>query len=197
MQSVPSELFYQQVGMNEKLCHELEIEHARVEQYSEAYDHLKLQFAKLQRQHFGSKSERYIEDQLPLFGDLTTPDDQEEGEPVVVASHKRKKKAKNELPVRVEIIQVPDNQRTCACGKEKCFMGYETKQRLNHIPAVFEMIEERREKLGCDCDKGGVTVAPQPLRILPKVEATESLLAHLVSSKLFLPYKNMKVDARI
>ncbi len=53
-----------------------EIEHARVEQYAEAYDHLKIQFAKLQRQHFGSKSERYIEDQLPLFGDLSTPEDQ-------------------------------------------------------------------------------------------------------------------------
>ncbi len=67
MQTVPSELFYQQVGINEKLCHKLEIEHARVEQYAEAYDHLKIQFAKLQRQHFGSKSERYIEDQLPLL----------------------------------------------------------------------------------------------------------------------------------
>ncbi len=35
MQTVPSELFYQQVGINEKLCHKLEIEHARVEQYAE------------------------------------------------------------------------------------------------------------------------------------------------------------------
>ncbi len=86
MQTVPSELFYQQVGINEKLCHKLEIEHARVEQYAEAYDHLKIQFAKLQRQHFGSKSERYIEDQLPLFGDLSTPEDQEDDEAVVVSS---------------------------------------------------------------------------------------------------------------
>ncbi len=184
MQTVPSELFYQQVGINEKLCHKLEIEHARVEQYAEAYDHLKIQFAKLQRQHFGSKSERYIEDQLPLFGDLSTPEDQEDDEAVVVSSHKRKKKVKNELPVTVRIIPVTDDQRICPCGKEKCPMGFETKKILNYKPAVFEMIEERREKLGCDCEQGGVTVAPKPLHILPKAEASESLLAHLVSSKI-------------
>ncbi len=42
MQTVPSELFYQQVGINEKLCHKLEIEHARVEQYAEAYPNFAL-----------------------------------------------------------------------------------------------------------------------------------------------------------
>ena len=69
MQTLPNELFYQQTELIKSLSNELAIEHARVEQYAEAYDHLKLQFAKLQRQHFGSKSERYIEDQL-FFGDL-------------------------------------------------------------------------------------------------------------------------------
>ena len=163
MLTVQDILFYQQVEINKVLMKKLAIEQARVEQFSEAYEILQQQVSQLRRKIFGSQSERYIDDQLQLFGDLSEPKVPEEDDGVTIPSHKRKKPKKNEPPVRIEIITVPEGQRTCACGKEKKLIGYEVKRMHHYISAVLEILEQRREKLGCDCDQSTLTVAPAPL----------------------------------
>lgn len=168
----------------------------RCEQYAQAYDSLLAQIKELQRHRFGKKSERYIDPehpQLSLLDDdkdkFTAADAAGESIPddVQVASHVRKKKnkAEKEIPVRIEVIPVPEEQKQCSCGKCKQVIRYETKQLMHYQQEVFEMIEQRREVVACvdGCDNEIMT-APLPLHVLPKVKATEEFLSFLVTSKL-------------
>jgi transposase len=63
-------------------------------------------------------------------------------------------------------------------------IGYETKDLINYIPPVFEIIEQAREILACTCLDSTITTAPLPLHILPKVGATEEFLASLIVGKM-------------
>lgn len=171
----------------------------RCEQYAQAYDSLQHQVKELLRYRFGQKSERHVDPEDPqgsLFGNnaelFATADavgDQEETQQdtIPVAAHSRQKKtsATKELPRRIEVIPVLESDKQCACGACKIVIRYETKELLHHQPAVFEIIEQRREVVACPkgCDDS-IQTAPAPLTVLPKVKATEELLSFLVVSKL-------------
>src|SRR5436190_2006743 len=169
---------------------------ARCEQYAQAYDSLLAQIKELQRYRFGKRSERYIDPehpQLNLFNNnqnkFATADAAGESvdDEVQVAAYARKKKqkSKKDIPVRVEIIAVPDEQKQCPCGKCKKVIRYEIKQMIHRQQAVYEIIEQRREVVACvDGCEGEIVTAPAPLHVLPKVKATEEFLSFLVVSKL-------------
>lgn len=183
---------------NHGLHQENQLLQSRLEQYSEAYDRLQRQVKELLRHRFGSKSERFVElnnPQLDLFAndqeskaELDALKKAEEQETVEIASHRRKKKkslSDLDLPVRVEIIPVKDEDKICACGEQKTVIRYETKLLLHYQPAVHELIEQRREVVACTkgCDHSIVT-APAPLHILPKAKVTEEFLSFLIVSKM-------------
>lgn len=168
----------------------------RCEQYSQAYDSLQHQIKELLRHRFGRKSERYMDDannlQQSLWGNDELPSIND-GNPVdaaqettQVAAHTRKKKTTTkDLPRRIEIIPVTQEDKQCACGACKTVIRYETKESLHYQPAVFEILEQRREIVACPrgCDKSVVT-AVAPLHVLPKAKVTEEFLSFLVVSKL-------------
>jgi transposase len=180
---------------NQALKTELALFQARCEQYAQAYDSLKEQIIEMRRHRFGKRSERYIDPENPqlslfennheIFSQADSTDEAEET--TEVAAHKRKKKKKNDkdLPRRIEIIPVPNEEKQCACGACKTVIRYETKELLNYQPCVIEIVEQRREVVAClkGCDNEIVT-APAPLQILPKIKATEEFLSFLVVSKL-------------
>jgi transposase len=163
----------------------------------QAYDQMHHQLKELIRNRFGKKSERYIDPEHPqqsLFseGDKFSVGDAEGNkiEDTEVTAHTRKKKNKTEkdIPVRIEIIPVPEDQKQCACGTCKGVIRYETKRLMNYQPPIHEIIEQRREVIACgkdtmECD-GKIITAPAPLHVLPKVKATEEFLSFLVVSKL-------------
>lgn len=168
----------------------------RCEQYAQAYDSLLSQIKELQRHRFGKKSERYIDPENPQLSLIENNKNKfaiadaaasniEDDTPVAAYVRKKKHKNKKDLPVRIEIIRVTDEQKQCTCGKCKQVIRYETKHMVHHQKAVHEIIEQRREVVACTngCD-GEIVTAPAPLHILPKVKATEEFLAFLVVSKL-------------
>lgn len=177
---------------------EIELLKKRCEQYSKAYDSLLFQLKELQRYRFGKRSERFVDpnqQQLDFFG--TNPDDLPKAQPPTEPSaedehsvdappkRKKKKKTEKDIPIRIEVITVPEEQRQCVCGKCKKIIRYETKEILHHQRAIFELIEQRREVLACeDGCEGELVVAPAPLQVLPKIKATEEFLSFLVVSKL-------------
>jgi transposase len=182
---------------NQALKAELALFQERCDQYSQAYDALKEQIKEMQRHRFGKRSERYIDPeqpQLDLFQDNTLlfsnaeaagkqlPEDTSQ-----VAAHTRKKKKSNskDLPRRIEIIPLSEEDRQCSCGACKTVIRYETKESIHYQPCVIEIIEQRREVAVCPkgCD-GSIMTAPAPLHILPKIKATAEFLAFLVVSKL-------------
>ena len=178
------------------LTSELTLYQKRCEQYEQAYDSLLSQIKELQRHRFGKKSERFIDPehpQLNLFDDNKNKFSDADlagniiNDDVKVAGHVRKKKnkAERDIPVRVEIIPVSDEQKQCACGKCKEVIRYESKRMLHRQQAIYEIIEQRREVVACeDGCEGQVVTAPAPLHVLPKVKATEEFLSLLVVSKL-------------
>src|SRR3990167_8147222 len=168
----------------------------RCEQYALAYDQLQHHLQALQRNRFGRKSERFIDPehpQLSLFGENEKFSSEESAgdaipdKEIAVHAHTRKQKNKSDkaLPRRIEIIPLSDTDKICACGSCKEVIRYETKELLHHQPAVFEIIEQRREVAVCPkgCD-GALITAKEPLHVLPKTKVTEEFLSFLIVSKL-------------
>lgn len=173
---------------------ELNVHQKRCEQYAKAYDQMHSQLRELLRNRFGKKSERYIDPenlQRDLFADDETFSLAETAgsqlEEIKFSSRHRKKNKKinKDIPVRIEIIPVPDEKKRCSCGACKSVIRYETKQLLHYQPPIHEVIEQRREVVACQkgCD-GEIIIAPAPSQVLPKVKATEEFLSFLVVSKL-------------
>ncbi|WP_444901817.1 transposase [Microbulbifer sp. SSSA007] len=187
----------------EQLTCELKLSLQRCEQFEKAYDQLLFQFKQLQRSLFGRRSERYEDPDDPqrlLFESTEARDDgsvekneadndKDQDAVVSIAAHKRHKKTKKifaeHLPRKEVAIPVSEQDKTCACGCQKNIVDYERHERLNYIPPVYEVIVELREKVACPkgC-VGQIVIAPKPKHILPKGKFTESILAHLIVSKL-------------
>ncbi len=175
----------------EMLEAELKITKQALEQSAIAYDQLHRQVKELLRYRFGSRRERYVNpDQMSLLSpeDEELPDVPTEPDNVIeIASYKRRggrSLAKN-LPRREIIIPVAPEERRCSCGKDKKVIGYEVSEILNHIPAVYEIIVEKREKVACSCGNlTSIAVAPKPEHILPKSKISESFLANIIVSKI-------------
>jgi transposase len=164
----------------------------RAEEYAKAYhlaDHL---LRELKRHRFGTRSEKHIPTaQQSLFDAVDVinapkADDEKEND-IQVPAHARSKnkKLKNEPKKRIVIVSVDEEKRQCACGCMKALVRYESCYYYHLVPAVSELIEERREILACS--KGcanSICTAPKPAHVLPKIKASHALLAHIIVSKV-------------
>jgi len=170
----------------------------KFEQSSQAYDRLLFAFKQSQRRNFGSSSERFIDDN-PAQGDFfstveakeSLPDESDTNEEpnpnTQKKSNGRKRKKKNKdfaknLPRREVIIEAEGKT------EDDRVIRYETTELLNYIPAVYEIIVQKREVLA---RKGGINkvtkiiTAINPQRFLPQAKVTETFLAHIIVSKLY------------
>ncbi len=173
---------------NIELKKELNELRARYEQLSQNYEKLQHQLNELLRHRFGKKSERFTEESSESNDDNEegpSEDEPREEDEWVLYRRRKKNKNKRDIPRRAVIIPVPEDQKQCACGCQKTFIRYETKELYNYQPAVFEIIEQKREVVACPkgCDNAIVT-APAPLQVLPKIKVTEEFLSFLIVSKL-------------
>jgi len=127
----------------------------------------------------------------------------EKSEKVHVKAHTKSKPKRKPLPEnlpREQVrIELPEDQRQCACGCKLKEIGSEKSEKLDMIPARFKVIETLRMKYGCPkCDKPP-TRAPLPAELIPKSNATPGLLASIAVSKYAdaLPlYRQEQIFAR-
>ena len=171
----------------------------------------------LEMKLFGRKSEKYPPDpndplQANLFAEL------EElkaavgyvSKKVEVEAHTRMKRGRKPLPKdlpRVDVFHdIGEEEKKCGCGTEKSKIGEEVAERLDYIPARFQVIRDIRYKYACgNCegledDGPSVSIAPVPARLIPKSMATPGLLAHVLTAKFVdaLPfYRQEKQFARM
>lgn len=166
---------------NASLRKELDALKKAFEHLSENYEKLQHQLNELLRHRFGKKSERFVE---PSEDNADSSEDDLEDEWVLYRRNK-KAKDKKEMPRRVVILPVSEEEKKCPCGCQKAVIRYETKELFHYQAAVFEIIEQRREVVACPkgCD-GSIKIAPSPLQALPKAKVTEEFLAFLIVSKL-------------
>lgn len=180
---------------NSLLRGQLDLYQKRCEQYMQAYDSLQHQVNELLRNRFGKKSERFIDPQHPqadffennalIFSQADIAGEANGDIAVAPYTRSKHKKADKALPRRIEIIPVSDEYKHCTCGARKIVIRYESKESLHYQPAVFEILEQRREVVACPnrCESEIVT-APVAPHVLPKAKVTEAFLAFLVVSKL-------------
>lgn len=158
----------------------IEQQQAEVEQQGETNEVLarklecvSFELEQLKRYLFGRRSERHVDNpaQLELFEDLppqTSEPAEEEPFAEEITYRRRKARSKADrfpesLPRQVQVIDVPESERTCACcGEEMPVIETDTRQRLEYVPAKLVVHELQYPKRACGKCKNGVTVARPP-----------------------------------
>ena len=185
--------------------------------YQEKIHYLEEQLRVFQHELFGRSTERRTlphPDQLPLFED----GDDEQGaqqqltdqDTIVIAAHSRKKRGRKVLPKdlpRVEIIHdLREDEKQCACGAQLSCIGQEVSEKLDYIPARLRVERHIRLKYACKACEGveddgpTVKIAPAPVQLIAKSNASAGLLAHIAVSKFAdgLPlYRQQKIFDRL
>ena len=133
---------YQQLETRYK---ELENTVIELKDYRNKYLEIKEQYDLLIYKRFARSAEQLLEDikQQLLFAEEaeTNEEKTEEEELQTVSSFKRKKAGRKPLSANLErrekIIDIPENEKTCACGAKLTRIGEETAEKLQIIPLDF------------------------------------------------------------
>ena len=156
-------------------------------------DRLRQLIRQLQRMHFGRRSEKLDPDQLNLaLEDLEQAvaageADQEKANPALHKARAQQRRASrgalpDHLP-RVEVVLAPEETRCPCCGGAMHVIGEDCSQRLDVIPAQYQVIVTRRPKYACRNCQEGVVQAPAPARLIEGGLPTERMVAHVVVAK--------------
>lgn len=84
--------------------------------------------------------------------------------------------------LRVEIVIEPE-ETTCSCGAERHVIGDDISERLDIIPAQFQVIVTRRPKYACRSCEDGIVQAPAPASLIAGGMPTEAPIAHVLVCK--------------
>jgi transposase len=182
--------------------------------YQEKIHYLEERIRLLQNELFGRKSEkRYPDDhrQLPIFEQpVADADEPNTQKTIVVAEHQRAKRGRKPLPdnlPRIDVIHdIAEEEKVCACGVSLTCIGQDSCEKLDYVPAKVRVLRHIRYKYACKSCEGveddgpTVKIAAPPVSLIPKSNATEGLLAHILVSKFAdgLPlYRQEKIFARM
>lgn len=166
---------------------------AERDQLAAQNDRLRHLLRQLQRMQFGRRSERLDPDQLNLaLEDLEqavaeTEAQQEKADPALKRARAEKRRAaRGSLPEhlpRVEVVIEPEDTACPCCGDAMQVIGEDRSQRLDVIPAQYQVIVTRRPKYACRKCQEGVVQAPAPARLIAGGLPTERLVAHVLVAK--------------
>lgn len=152
----------------------------------------------LKQQLFGRSSERRVDDEVSpdqqrwLFNEaeLLSPALAVNTEiaTVTIPAHDRKKRGRKALPsdlTRIEVIHdLSECEKVCPQdGTTLEVIGQESSEQLDYVPAKVRVLKHIRLKYACPCCQQHIKLAAAPLQLLPKSNATPSLLAHIATAK--------------
>ncbi len=159
---------------------------------------LELRLLELVRKAFGKRSEKIDPRQLQLALEQLTasidstgcPLESDSGEVVVPEPKPRKKgkggrrKLPRNLPRQRVVLDPPAEALHCsACNVDKTCIGESVTEKVDYVPAVFQVIETVVPRYSCPRCHEGVVQAEVPPQAVEKGLASEGLLAHVVVSK--------------
>lgn len=88
-----------------------------------------------------------------------------------------------QLP-RLEVIHdVPEAERTCACGTPMVAIGEDVSEQLDIVPMQIRVLRHIRKRYGCPAGEHAPVSARAPAQVLPKSNASNDLLAMLITAK--------------
>ena len=147
---------------------------------------------------FAPKSEKLASlAQFDLFNEAEAlgakPDADAQASEITVPAHTRERGKRKPidatLPRRRIEHDIPDAQKTCACGCQLTRIGEVTSEQFDLVPARAEVLCHVRFKYACRSCEGtshdgkAVVTAPLPALPIPKSNASAGLLAHITTSK--------------
>ncbi len=149
------------------------------------------------RRLFGRSSEALstqfrLFDEADALGAQTTEADElaplPSAQPSVSAPRKPAARGKRQpLPVelpRIDIVhEVPEAERTCACGTPMVQIGEDVSEQLDIIPMQVRVLRHVRKRYACPGGDAAPVTAPVPAQVLPKSNASGDLLAMLLTVK--------------
>ena len=164
---------------------------------TEQNDQLRHLLKQLQRAQFGQRSERLDRDQMQLaLEDIETAlanrgeeeEEQQQNSAADKPADQRKKRRINRgaLPAHLPHVHVtiePESTVCPCCNGAMHVIGDESSQRLDKIPAQYQVIVTHRPKYGCRACEGTVVQAPAPERLIKSGIPTERLVASVVVDK--------------
>jgi transposase len=89
------------------------------------------------------------------------------------------------LPTVEDIITVPAAERIQADGTPMVFLGYETTELVDRVPAQVRRTIIKRERWGDPVTREPLVIAGLPARIVPKGKASDAFLQETVVQKFF------------
>jgi len=183
--------------------------------YQEKIHYLEEQLRLFKNELFARSSEKRCEqhtDQMLLFNgdDDAACDTETSDDTIVIASHARKKRGRKALPKELERIDIihdlSEEEKQCGCGVRLSLIGEEVSEKLDYIPARLRVERHIRYKYACKVCEGveddgpTVKIAPAPVQLIPKSNATAGLLSHIAVSKFSdaVPlYRQQKIFDRL
>jgi hypothetical protein len=156
-------------------------------------DRLRHLLRQLQRMQFGRRSEKLDPDQFNLALEdreqavAETEAEQEKADPALRKARSEKRRAgRGPLPEhlpRVEVVVEPEHTACPCCGGAMHVIGEDRSQRLDVVPAQYQVIVTRRPKYACRACQAAVVQALAPARLIEGGLPTERLVAHVVVAK--------------
>jgi len=147
------------------------------------------QFRLARQDRFSPSSEKNIY-QADLFDEagIEKEEIEEANDAIEIKNHTRKKHpVRKPLPAdlpREQIIHdIKEEEKICACGITLLRIGEEITEQLKFIPAQLSVVQHVRPKYACKPCQENVRIAPMPILLLPKSNATPELVAHTIISK--------------
>ncbi|MEQ9641417.1 MAG: IS66 family transposase [Alphaproteobacteria bacterium] len=165
--------------------------------------------AAFRRALFGRRSEKLDPDQLELALEDIEQEiaaqhaERDAGDATLKATRLAHRRAnRGALPKhlpRTEIVVEPDSLACGCCGGTLHAIGEDVSERLDVIPAQFQVLVTRRPKYACRRCAEGVVQAPAPERLVAGGLPTEAMVAHVLVGKYadHLPlYRQVQAYAR-
>jgi len=180
--------------------HELEKyknKYYELKELEDKYIELKERYDLLIYKKFCRSAEELLSDdkQQSLFTEeAEQPRAEEETEKQEIKSYTRKKPGckpiNPDIPRVEEVIDIPDDEKICACGANLTRIGEETSEKLEIIPQTLYVKKTIRPKYACRCcegteneDEPAVKTALLPPCIIPRSIASASLLSYIMIQK--------------
>jgi transposase len=180
------------------------------------YMEIKEQYDLLVYKRFARSAEQLIADekQQMLFANEPEPGQSSEAAAEIkpeeitgVKSFKRRKAGRKaidpKIPREARVIDIPESEKTCACGAKLNRIGEETSEKLHIIPMRIFVEQIIRLKYACRCCEGtedednpSVRIAPVEPSIIPKSIASPGLLSAIFTQKfeMHLPYYRQEIQ---
>jgi transposase len=179
-----------------QLTSERDVAMAESRRLTDENDQLRHLLKQLQRAQFGQRFERLDRDQMQLaLEDVETSladrDAEDEGQQNSTADRPADERSKRRinrgsLPAhlpRVHVTIEPESTVCPCCQGQMHVIGEDSSQRLDRIPAQYQVIVTHRPKYGCRACESAVVQAPAPERLIKNGIPTERLVASVVVDK--------------